>query len=74
MKTYNILLLESMSKILSEGVWSKKASRVNASALAIKRKQKQNSPSSYNTVPYYFPTEQVDIVAKFNRKRKKQKK
>ena len=45
MKTYNILLLESMSKILSEGVWSKKASRVNASALAIKRKQKQNCRS-----------------------------
>ena len=40
----------------------------------LKRKSKGSSPSSYTTVPYYFPTEQVDIVGKFNRKRKKQKK
>jgi len=39
----------------------------------LKRKQKQNSPSSYNTVPYYFPTEQVDIVDKRMRKRKQKK-
>ena len=39
----------------------------------MKRTQKQNSPSSYNTVPYYFPTEQVDIVDKRLRKRKQKK-
>ena len=39
-----------------------------------KRKSKGVSPSSYGTVPYYFPTEQVDIVDKFKRKRKKQQK
>jgi hypothetical protein len=40
----------------------------------LKRKSKGVSPSSYGTVPYYFPTEQTDIVDKLKRKRKKQKK
>jgi hypothetical protein len=39
----------------------------------LKSKQKPTSPSSYDTVPYFFPTEQVDIVDKRMRKRKKQK-
>jgi hypothetical protein len=40
----------------------------------LKRKSKGVSPSSYGTVPYYFPTEQADIVDKLKRKNKKQKK
>ena len=40
----------------------------------LKRKSRGVSPSSYGTVPYYFPTEQADIVDKLKRKRKKQKK
>jgi hypothetical protein len=40
----------------------------------LKRKSAGVSPSSYGTVPYYFPTEQVDVVNKFKRKRKKQQK
>ncbi len=40
----------------------------------LKNKSKGVSPSSYGTVPYYFPTEQIDIVDKFKRKRKKQQK
>jgi hypothetical protein len=40
----------------------------------LKRKSKGVSPSSYGTVPYYFPTEQADIVYKLKRNRKKQKK
>jgi hypothetical protein len=40
----------------------------------LKRKSRGVSPSSYGTVPYYFPAEQADIVDKLNRKRKKQKK
>lgn len=40
----------------------------------LKRKSKGVSPSSYGTVPYYFPTEQADIVGKIKRKRKKQQK
>ena len=31
-------------------------------------------PSSYKTMPYYFPTEQVDIVGKMKSKRPKTKK
>jgi hypothetical protein len=38
----------------------------------LKRKSKKLRPSSYTTVPYYFPTEQVDIVGKLQpRKRRK---
>src|SRR5208283_3618976 len=40
----------------------------------LKRKSKGVSPSSYGTVPYYFLTEQADIVGKIKRKRKKQQK
>jgi hypothetical protein len=40
----------------------------------LKRKSRGVSPSSYGTVPYYFPTEQADIVSKIKRKRKKQQK
>ncbi len=40
----------------------------------LKRKSRGVSPSSYGTVPYYFPTEQADIVDKLERRRKKQKK
>ncbi len=39
-----------------------------------KRASKGVTPSSYGTVPYYFPTEQTDIVDKFGRKRKTRKK
>lgn len=31
-------------------------------------------PSSYVTIPWYFPTEQVDIVDKFQRSKRKRKK
>jgi len=40
----------------------------------LKRKSSGVSPSSYGTVPYYFPTEQTDIVDKLKPKGKKQKK
>jgi hypothetical protein len=38
-----------------------------------KRKSKGATPSSYGTVPYYFTTEQADIVDKLERKRKNRK-
>ena len=40
----------------------------------LKRKSKRGRPSSSATVPCYFPTEQVDIVSKLERKRKRRKK
>ena len=39
-----------------------------------KRKSKRVPPSSYVTVPYYFPTEQVDIVNKLQPRKKRKKK
>jgi hypothetical protein len=38
-----------------------------------KKKSGGSSPSSYGTVPYFFPTEQTDIVDKLNRKKIKRK-
>jgi hypothetical protein len=39
-----------------------------------KKKPRGTPPSSYVTMPYYFPTEQVDIVDKFGRRKRKRKK
>ncbi|UCC27966.1 MAG: hypothetical protein JSW29_00470 [Candidatus Bathyarchaeota archaeon] len=38
-----------------------------------KKKAKKSSPSSYVTMPHYFPTEQVDIVKKIKPKRRRKK-
>jgi hypothetical protein len=38
-----------------------------------KKKPRGTPPSSYVTTPYYFPTEQVDIVDKFGRRKRKKK-
>ena len=38
-----------------------------------KDKKKGTRPSSYNTMPYYFPTEQVDIVNKIHSRKRKKK-
>jgi hypothetical protein len=38
----------------------------------MKKKAKKNvPPSSYDTMPYYFPTEQVDNVSRLKPKRKR---
>jgi len=39
-----------------------------------KKAKKGMPPSSYNTMPHYFPTEQIDIVSKMKSKRRKKKK
>jgi len=39
-----------------------------------KKRGKGIPPSSYNTMPHYFPTEQVDIVKKIKSKRRIKKK
>jgi hypothetical protein len=39
-----------------------------------KRRSKKSTASSYVTVPYYFPTEQVDIVNKLQSRKKRRKK
>jgi hypothetical protein len=36
-----------------------------------KKNKRKVPPSSYSTMPYYFPTEQVDNVGKLRPKRKR---
>ncbi|MCW3981245.1 MAG: hypothetical protein NWF11_07200 [Candidatus Bathyarchaeota archaeon] len=38
-----------------------------------KVKRKKSPPSSYETMPHYYPTEQVDIVDKLKSKREKKR-
>jgi hypothetical protein len=38
------------------------------------KKKKGMPPSSYNTMPHYFPTEQIDIVKKIKPKKLRKKK
>lgn len=62
----NQLIPKAKNRELTERIMKRIARR------KVKRKSKGTPPSSYVTVPYYFPTEQVDIVDKFGgRKRKK---
>jgi len=39
-----------------------------------KEKKKNVPPSSYDTMPHYYPTEQIDIVKKVKFKRQRKKK
>jgi hypothetical protein len=65
-------LVEKLNQLISnEKMMKIKVRRVKRK---LKRKSRGVSPSSYGTVPYYFHTEQADIVSKINRKIKKQKK
>jgi hypothetical protein len=47
---------------------------VRKRAAQSKRRSKKSTASSYVTVPYYFPTEQVDIVNKLQSRKKRRKK
>jgi len=38
-----------------------------------KKTKKKPSPSSYVTMPHYFPTEQVDILKKIKPERRRKK-
>jgi hypothetical protein len=68
-------LVEKLNQLISNARAAKIKERVAISRARrkLKRRSRGVSPSSYSTVPYYFPTEQADIVDKLNRKRKKQK-
>ena len=68
MEKLNQLISNAQTAKIKERVAMRRAKR------KLKRKSRRVSPSSYGTVPYYFPTEQVDIVDKLKRERKKQKK
>jgi hypothetical protein len=60
-----------------ERIIKEKAERLEAAhqkAKRLKQKPRGMPPSSYDTMPYFFPTEQVDIVGKRKVKKKKGKK
>ncbi len=63
----NQLISNALTVKIKESIAAKRAKR------KLKRKSRRVSPSSYGTVPYYFPTEQADIVDKLRRKRKNRK-
>jgi hypothetical protein len=69
-------LVEKLNQLISDARTAKIKERVaiGRAKRKLTRKSRGVSPSSYGTVPYYFPTEQVDIVDKLRRNRKKQKK
>ena len=69
-------LMEKLNQLISNAKTAKIKERIaiRRAKRKLRRKSRRISPSSYATVPYYFPTEQADIVDKLNRKRKKQKK
>ncbi len=69
-------LVEKLNQLISNALTVKIKERIakRRGKRKLKRKSRGVSPSSYGTVPYYFPTEQADIVDKLRRKRKKQKK
>jgi hypothetical protein len=60
-----------------ERIIKEEAERLEVAHLKAERsKQKSNGrpPRVYDTMPYYFPTEQVDIVGKLKVKKRKRKK
>jgi hypothetical protein len=69
-------LVEKLNQLISNAKTAKIKERIamRRAKRKLKRKSRGASPSSYNTVPYYSPTEQADIVDKLRRNRKKQKK
>jgi hypothetical protein len=69
-------LVEKLNQLISNAKTAKIKERVaiRRAKRKLRRKSRGASPSSYSTVPYYFPTEQADIVDKLRRNRKKQKK
>ncbi|MEM3875200.1 MAG: hypothetical protein QXU45_08740 [Candidatus Bathyarchaeia archaeon] len=64
----NQLIQKVKDREIRERIMKKRAKRKT------KKKSSGVPPSSYLTVPYYFPTEQVDIVDKLKRKKRKVKK
>jgi hypothetical protein len=66
-------LVEKLNQLISNAETAKIKERLamRRAKRKLKRKSRSVSPSSYGTVPYYFPTEQADIVDKLRRKKQK---
>ena len=67
-------LVDKLSQLISKAKKKDLERIMRKRARNLKRKSKKVRPSSYVTVPYYFPTEQVDIVNKLRPRKKRKKK
>jgi hypothetical protein len=68
--------VDKLNQLIQNAKTRKTKERIMRNRAKRKRKMKRKpkvSPSSYATVPYYFPTEQADIVNKLQRKKGKRK-
>lgn len=68
-------LLEKLNQLIPEAKTRELKERImkRIGKRKAKKKPRGTPPSSYVTTPYYFPTEQVDIVDKFGRRKRKRK-
>ncbi len=67
-------LLDKLNQLISNTKKKDLERILSKRARHLKKRSKKSSLSSYVTVPYYFPTEQVDNVNKLQSKKKRKKK
>lgn len=68
------ILVGKLNQLISKAKRKELERTIRKRARSLKRKSKKVPPSSYVTMPYYFPTEQVDIVNKLKARKKRRKK
>lgn len=67
-------LVEKLNQLIPKAKNQEIRERIMKRRARRKREKSKRVPSSYVTVPYYFPTEQVDIVNKLRPRKKRKKK
>jgi len=67
-------LVEKLNQLIPKAKNQEIRERIMKRRARRKREKSKRVPSSYVTVPYYFPTEQVDIVNKLRSRKKRKKK
>jgi hypothetical protein len=65
--------LDKLNQLISNAKKKNRERILSRRARHLKRRSKKSSLSSYVTVPYYFPTEQVDNVNKLQSRKKRKK-
>jgi hypothetical protein len=66
-------LLDKLNQLISNAKKKERDRVLSERARHLKERSKTSSPSSYVTMPYYFPTEQVDNVNKLQSRKKRKK-
>jgi hypothetical protein len=66
-------LLDKLNQLISNAKKKDLERILSKRARHLKKRSEKSSPSSYVTVPYYFPTEQVDNVSKLQSRKKRKK-